>query len=178
MIKSIAKVIVALNSNVRRSQIASGFAWGILLALLPADNLLWLFLFIVSLFLKNNYATQVLVMGIFKLLAPLFSPALDSLGWTVLNLEALRPFFTRIYNLPVAPFTRFNNTQVAGGLCAGVVLWFPVFFGIRALIPVYRKKIVPRIMESKFIKAIKKIPIVSSLTKAVSALSGASGRLV
>jgi uncharacterized protein (TIGR03546 family) len=94
---------------------------------------------------------------------------MDILGWEILHIEALRPAFTTLYNMPLAPFTRFYNTLVAGGLCAGLVLWIPVFFLFRALIPVYRNTLAVKIRESKFAKAVKKLPLISSIAKAVAA---------
>jgi uncharacterized protein (TIGR03546 family) len=171
MIKSIAKVIIAFNSNIRKTQIAAGFAWGVLLGLIPANNLIWLVLFLLTLLFKNNYASQILIMALIKLLLPVVSPLTDRLGWYILTLPRWEEFFTLVYNLPLAPFTRFNNTLVAGGICAGVVLWLPVFFLIRALVPVYRNKWAPRIAQSRLIRGIKKIPLISPLIKAVESAS-------
>lgn len=177
MIKAIAKTLVALNSNIRKEQIASGFAWGVLLALLPAGNLLWVFLFLISLFFKNNYGTQLLSMGLLKLLVPLAAVPLDALGWIILTAPALQGLFTALYNLPLAPLTRFNNTLTAGGLAAGIVLWVPVFFAVRSLVPLYRNTLAPRIAQSWLYKGFIKLPLVSALTKAVSSASNAVGVL-
>ena len=54
-IKKIARLIVALNSNVSRGQIAAGMATGLLLALVPSGNLLWIALFFVSFILRNIF---------------------------------------------------------------------------------------------------------------------------
>jgi len=177
MIKAIAKTLVALNSNVRKEQIASGFAWGLLLALLPASSLIWIVLFLLSLFTKNNYGTQLLVLGLGKLILPLAAPLLDALGWVVLTLPALKSFFTSLYNMPLAPLTRFNNTVVMGGLLAGLILWLPAFFLIRLLVPLYRQKLLPKIVESKAYKGFVKLPLVSGLVKALSAANRVRGAL-
>jgi uncharacterized protein (TIGR03546 family) len=167
MIKPIAKFIVALNGNVKGSHIAAGFAWGLLLALVPV-GLIWGVLFIFSfLFFKNNHAAKVLILAVVKLLGPLTAPSLDMLGWEILHIEAARPFFTTLYNMPLAPFTRFYNTLVAGGLAAGVVLWLPVFFLGRGLVFAYRNTLAPKIRQSKLVKGIKEIPLISSLLNAV-----------
>jgi uncharacterized protein (TIGR03546 family) len=168
MIKTIAKLIVALNGNVKKSQLAAGFAWGVLLALAPLGNIFWIVLFAVSFFFKHNHASKMLTMTILKLLAPLIAPAVDLLGWEILHIAALQPLFTTLYNMPFVPFTRFYNTLVAGGLAGGLVLWFPVFFLFMALIPLYRNTIAPKIRKAKLFKAITKIPFLSSITKAVS----------
>jgi hypothetical protein len=89
MLKAIAKTIVALNTNVWKEQLASGFSWGILLALIPTGNLLWVFIFFISLFPKNNYGFQLLALGLGKLLVGLLSAPLDAVGYGLLTIPAL-----------------------------------------------------------------------------------------
>ncbi|MDR2257886.1 MAG: TIGR03546 family protein [Treponema sp.] len=168
MIKTIAQLIVALNGNVKKSQLAAGFAWGVLLALAPLGNIFWIVLFVVSFFFKHNHASKVLVMAVLKLFSPLLAPLIDTLGWEILHIGALQPLFTSLYNMPFVPLTRFNNTLVAGGLAGGIVLWLPVFLLCMALIPLYRNIIAPKIRNLKIFKIVAKIPFVSSITKAVS----------
>jgi uncharacterized protein (TIGR03546 family) len=171
MIKPIAKFIVALNGNVKGSHIAAGLAWGLLLGLVPV-GLIWVVLFLLSfLFIKNNHAAKALVLAVVKLLGGLTAVPLDLLGWELLQIEALRPVFTSLYNMPLAPFTRFYNTLVAGGLAAGLVLWIPVFVLGRLLVFAYRNTLASKLRENKLVKGIKNIPLISSIAKAVSALS-------
>jgi uncharacterized protein (TIGR03546 family) len=175
MLKPIVKLIVALNGNLKKGQIAAGFSWGVLLGLIPAGNFFWIILFVVSFFFKHHHASKVLVLAIIKLLMAFIAPLLDVLGWEILHIEALQPLFTSLYNMPFVPLTRFNNTLVAGGLVGGLALWLPVFFLISALVPVYRNKAAPKIRDSKLMTAVKKLPLISVLSKAVSAAADDSG---
>ncbi|GHV43578.1 hypothetical protein AGMMS50268_36370 [Spirochaetia bacterium] len=172
MIKTIAKLILALNGNVQKGQIAAGFAWGLLLGLVPAGNFFWIILIVVSFFFKHNHASKLLVMALIKIFMPLISSLTDALGWEILHIESLQPLFTTLYNMPFVPFTRFNNTLVAGGLVGGIVLWLPVFFLVLVLVPLYRNTIAPKIGNAKIVKVIAKIiakiPFVSQITKAVT----------
>ena len=177
MIKPIAKLIVALNGNLGKSQIAAGFAWGLLLGLIPAGNVFWIVLFVVSFFFRHHHGSKVLVLAILKLLSGALAPLMDTIGWEILHIEALHPFFTTLYNMPFVPLTKFNNTLVAGGLASGLVLWLPVFFLILLLVPLYRNKLSPKIRESKLVKSIKNLPLVSKLAKAVAAAADAGGFL-
>jgi uncharacterized protein (TIGR03546 family) len=172
MIQAIAQLIVALNGNVKKSQLAAGFAWGVLLSLVPLGNVFWVVLFVISFFFKHNHASKVLVMAILKLFSPLTALPIDALGWEILHIGALQPLFTSLYNMPFVPFTRFNNTLVAGGLAGGIMLWFPVFFLFMALIPLYRNTIVPKMRNITFFKVIAKTPFISAITKAVSKMPG------
>jgi uncharacterized protein (TIGR03546 family) len=175
MLKPIVKVIVALNGNLKKGQIAAGFSWGVLLGLVPAGNVFWILLFVVSFFFKHHHASKALVLAVIKLLMAFIAPAMDVLGWEILHIQALQPLFTDLYNMPFVPLTGFNNTLVAGGLAGGVALWLPVFFLIFALVPVYRNKAAPKIRNSKVMKTVKKLPLISALSKAVSVAAGDSG---
>ena len=173
MLKYTAKLIVALNGNLGKTQIAAGFSWGLLLGLIPAGNVFWIVLFVASFFFKHHHASKLFVMAIFKLLAGLVAPLVDTVGWEVLHIEALQPLFTTLYNMPFVPFTKFNNTLVAGGIVCGIILWLPVFALLCLLVPLYRNTLSPKIRENKLVKSIKKVPLVSKLSKAVSAIAKA-----
>jgi uncharacterized protein (TIGR03546 family) len=172
MLKPIAKLIAALNGNLKKGQIAAGFSWGVLLGLVPAGNFFWILLFVVSFFFRHHHVSKALILAIIKLSVGLISPLVDILGWEILHIEALQPLFTTLYNMPFVPLTRFNNTLVAGGLAGGLALMLPVFFLIFALVPVYRNKAAPKIRNSRLMKAVKNMPLISALSKAVSAAGG------
>ena len=168
MIRATVKLITALNGNAKKSQIAAGFAWGLLLGLVPAGNFFWIVLLLVSFFFNHNHGSKLFSMALLKLFAPLIAPAVDILGWQVLHIEALQPLFTTMFNMPFVPFTKFNNTLVAGGLVAGAALWLPAFFLFIVLIPLYRNHLSPKIRDLKVVKAIGKLPFFSIIDKAIS----------
>jgi uncharacterized protein (TIGR03546 family) len=167
LIKAIAKLIKALNSNVKSSQIAAGFAWGILLGLIPIGNFFWIALFLISFFLRHNHGTKIAGMAVIKVISPLLIYSIDDFGFWVLGLEPLIPFFTTLYNMPFVPFTKFNNTLVMGGLATGIILWIPVFYLFIAFIPYYRNHLSPKIRNSKIVKTITKFPLFSLIDKAI-----------
>lgn len=167
----IVKALAALNSNARKGQVAAGMACGALLAMVPSGNLLWIALFVLTFFFKLHYGMQVLSLAVFRLAYPLYAPALDALGWLILNAPTLRPLFTALADAPIAPLTRFNDTLVAGGLAAGLALWLPLFLGFRALVAAYRAKLAPRIMDAKWYKAFMKIPLVSRISGGVASVA-------
>ena len=171
MISFIAKLIVALNSNSRPSELASGIAFGFWLALIPGGNLLWIALFIIAFFLKHNIAALLLSLGIFRLFISIFDPILDRIGGALLEYPVLQDFFTSLYNAPYLSYSNFNNTIVTGGFILGIILWGPIFFIFIVVIKIYRKRIAPRIAESKFVKILKKLPIISKLTSSMQKLS-------
>ncbi len=171
MISIIAKLIVALNSNSRPAELASGIAFGFWLALIPGGNLLWISLFIITFFLKHNITALLLSMGGFRLFISFFDPLLDRIGGSLLEYPALNDLFTRIYNTPFLSYSNFNNTIVAGGFILGIILWIPIFMLFIFVIKVYRKKIAPKIAESRFVKILRKVPIISKITSSMQKLS-------
>jgi uncharacterized protein (TIGR03546 family) len=168
LIKAIAKLILALNGNVKRTQIAAGFAWGTLLGLIPAGNPFWIVLFLVSFFFLHNHGAKIAALALVKIIYPTFVYQIDALGWFVLHIESFEQFFTTMYNTPFVPFTKFNNTLVMGGLTAGIILWIPVYIALVLFIPLYRNTIAVKIRNSKFIKAIMKFPLLSMIDKAIT----------
>jgi len=171
MLKPIIKLLKALNGNLKREQIAMGFSWGLLLGLVPGGNFFWIVIFVVSFFFNHHHWSKILFMAVIKLFLGLLNPAIDAAGWGFLHMEALQPLFTSLFNMPLVPLTKFNNTLVAGGLFLGVILWLPVYFLIWLLIPLYRNKLIPGIRESKVYKSILKFPLFPIIEKAVKAVS-------
>ncbi|MDA3950541.1 MAG: TIGR03546 family protein [Spirochaeta sp.] len=159
----IARLIAGLNANRRPGEIAAGISMGVLLALVPAGNLLWVVLFVATVFMKLNFGIELLVLALLKPVIPAADPLLHAIGLQILTAEGLQAILTTLYNVPLVPFTRFNNTVVAGGLAAGAALWIPLFFIGRLLVVVYRRTIHPRLAESRIVKAFQRIPIVSRI---------------
>jgi uncharacterized protein (TIGR03546 family) len=168
LIKAVAKLLVALNGNAKKSQIAAGFAWGLLLGLIPIGNAFWIVLFLISFFFNHNHGAKIFSMALVKACSPFLAPLIDVLGWGFLHIEALQPLFISMYNMPFVPFTKFNNTLVAGGLVSGVVLFIPAFVLFMFLIPLYRNTVAPAIRKLKFVQAIAKSPFMMFIDKFVS----------
>jgi len=167
MISFFARIIVALNSNSRPGELASGAAFGFWLALIPGGNLLWTILFVTAFFLKHNLAAVLLCLAGFRLIVPAADPLLDRLGAVILEHPALQDFFTSLYNIPLMPWMRFNNTIVMGGFLTGLLLWLPLFLLVLFLVKLYRKKIASKLADSKLIRRLKKVPFISKLSSAV-----------
>jgi len=167
LLKPIAKLFLALNGNVKKTQIAAGFAWGTLLGLIPAANFFFITLFFVSFFFRHNHWSKIFAITILKFLTPLIVFPLDSLGWALLNLEALVPLFTTMYNMPFVPFTNFNNTLVMGGLAAGIILWIPSYFLFWGIVTLYRNHLAEKLRNSELLKSIAKIPFLKFIGKAI-----------
>lgn len=174
-IRWIARIVAVLNSNQRPIEVGAAVATALLLALMPSGNLLWIALFLVGFFVRLNLGIELLFLAIFGLLAPLADAAVDSVGYWFLTLPGLQGLFTALYGVPLVPFTRFNNSMVAGGLLLGVAAWVPFcLLGMQGVI-LYRRRLHPKIANSRIVRAIKTSPLFSRLSQAVGRVRSVYG---
>ncbi len=176
MFFSILKLFLLLNSNKRPWQVSGAVAYGLLLAMVPANNLLWFVLFFLLFFLKVNRAVGLLFTLIFGLFSNLYDPLLDRVGYFLLTLPSLQSFWTGLYRIPLIPFTRFNNSLVMGGLVTGLLLFIPVTLLFTGLVILYRKKIAPKIKETKVYRYLNSLKWVKAL-RSVGAKASSAIRL-
>ena len=162
----IAKILAGLYSNRRPGEVAAAIACALVLALIPANNLLWYVLFVLIFFIQVNQAVAIVFVAVLSPFSALMDPMLHRVGYAILTTESLYPVFTSLYNLPLMSFTRFNNSLVMGGLIVGIAAWLPVFLLSRILVMAFRLKVVPKIAASKPVKAVMKVPLVNKLAGA------------
>ncbi len=168
LIKILAKVLAALNSNHKPGQIAAALAWALLLALVPAGSLTWILIFMITLLLRINWGFELLFILLLTPLAPLADPGLDALGWALLHWPPAETAAAAVYRQPLGPWFRLENSLTVGGLAAGLILWLPVYGAGRRGVALYRETLAPRIAHSKPVKALKGVPWISKGMKAFS----------
>lgn len=166
MIGWIARIMAGLYSNRKPAEVAAAVSTALLLTFLPGANLLWFTIFVAMFFLRVNHAIALLTLALLAPLSATADPLLHNLGHIVLTNPSLADFFTALYNQPLMPFTRFNNTLVMGGLLAGAIVWFPVFLLSRIAVMTFRLRLVPALASSKPVRALVKVPLVARLTGA------------
>ncbi|URA11284.1 TIGR03546 family protein [Thermospira aquatica] len=159
------KIFKALNSNQHPLEIAEGIGFGILLALIPSNNLLWWMVFLISFFLTIHQGMMIVVMAIGKLFMPFVDPMLDTLGYALLTVSALEDFYDSFFNMPLVPLLKLHNTVVMGGFALGVLLYFPILFVMVPVVRGYRKFVREKIVQSKWFKAFTSTPLVAGLMK-------------
>ena len=71
-----------------------------------------------------------------------------------MNVAGLKGFWTQLYNTPIVPYTRFNNTIVLGSFVLGFLLLVPTYMAARIGVETYRTKLRERIKNSGFMKAL------------------------
>lgn len=122
--RPLVKVLTAADSP---EQIALGFALGMVIGLVPKDNLIALSLGVVLFSSRANLGAAALAAFLFTWLGVLADPISHRIGLGLLEYSPLRPLWTWLYNLPLAPWTAFNNTVVLGSLILGLTFFYPVF---------------------------------------------------
>ena len=123
---------------------------------IPGLTPLWGLHNLLILILKVNAAAALLSFAIFTLLAAIFAPLLHGLGLAILTgLPFLKGLWTALYNAPLAPFTRFNETVAMGGFVIAVLLIAPNYFGFRFVVRQYREKWLAKMETWKVVKVIK-----------------------
>lgn len=151
----VKRFIQVLRSGQTPRQIAGGFALGSIVGLMPFFTLQGLLLWLVILVLDVNLSATLLAVTLFALVAYIFDPLFHAMGYFFLvDGSPLHGFWTSLYNAPVAPLTRFNNTVVLGSFVAGFLLFLPVYFGMYRFILAYRTHLHTRVERLKIYRVI------------------------
>ncbi len=156
LFKFFGGIISTLNSDDSPKQLGCGFAYGALIGLIPLKGLLPPVLGFLSFLININLGFVALAGMIFKLLGFLVDPIANQIGFVLLTkVPALHPFWTKLYNMPIVPYTRFNNTIVLGSVVLGLVLLVPNYFLGKRLVGLYRAHFRDKVEQFRIMKLIK-----------------------
>lgn len=142
-----------LNSETGHNQIAAGIALGLVLGLSPTLSLQGFLVILLIFIFRIQAGAAFLSAFFFKFLGFCLDPIVDPIGRWVLEQSSLRPLFIELYNMPLVPLTRFNNSIVMGSGLLALALAPLTFFMARLIILKYRATIVARFKDTKFWKA-------------------------
>jgi uncharacterized protein (TIGR03546 family) len=160
-LKIIKDLIKIFREGQTPAQIAGGFALGMVIGLSPSFNLQGLIIWILLLSLNVNLAAALLAITFCNLLAYLFDPFFHWLGYQILTqVDFLKGLWTYLYNAPLAPLTNFNNTVVMGSFITALILFLPVYIGMKKLTVLYRKKLYSKIRKLKIYEALRNNDII------------------
>ena len=157
----ICDFIEILREGQTPAQVAGGFALGSILGLSPMLTLQGAVVWLSILVLNVNLSAALLALTVFSLFAFLLDPLFHWVGYqTLVNIDALQSLWTTLYNAPVAPLTRFNNTVVMGSFVSALVLFVPVYVGMKRFVLAYRASVGKKIERWKIYQVIKKSAVV------------------
>ncbi|PKL90679.1 MAG: hypothetical protein CVV21_11630 [Candidatus Goldiibacteriota bacterium HGW-Goldbacteria-1] len=155
MISEFTKLLSIINSNKAPEEIAMGVVFGMFAGFLLLAPFNAVIIFFLILILNVNTAAFFLFTGIFKLITFLIDPLGDMLGRAVLTVPFLEPVFSKMAEMPLVPFTKFNNTVIMGDFIIGILLIVPVWMGTMKIIEYYRKNLQKNIKKFGIVKALK-----------------------
>ena len=155
LLKQLFAFLKLLNSETGHNQIAAGIAAGFVLGMSPMLSLQAFLVFLCIFFFRIQAGAAFLAAFFFAFLAYLLDPVFHTIGSQILEKESLRGLFTTMYNMPLVPLTRFNNSVVMGAGVITILAAPVVFFLSRMLILKYRTVIVARFKQSKLWKLIQ-----------------------
>ncbi len=154
--KFLAKLLTILNSEESPKQIAAGFAFGAWIGLMPVQGLIPLTFGLLSFLINVNLGFLAIGTLIYKFLAFAIDPIANQLGYYFLTkVPSLEPFWTTLYNLPIVPYTRFNNTIVLGSFTIGFLLLVPNYFLGKWFVKYYRANFREKVQQFKLVKYFK-----------------------
>ena len=155
LIKQIINLIRLLHSDTGQNQIAAGLAFGVFLGFAPFLSIQTLFVLCIVFLFRVQLGAVMISAFFFKFAAYVVDPLADPLGKVLLELPSLRPIWAFMYNVPLLPMTRFNNSIVMGSFLISLVLCPILFFVFKKLILQYQKTLVQKFESSKLWKAFK-----------------------
>ena len=107
--------------------IAGGLAFGTMLGLMPKDSLLALCILSLIAILPVNQLIACAITISLTLLESMTWGITDWIGFHTLSLGAVSSLIGTLYQIPIAPWLRLENTVVMGALMLGIMLWAPCF---------------------------------------------------
>jgi uncharacterized protein (TIGR03546 family) len=110
------------------SQLAAGFALGMVLGLVPKGNLIAVSLLVLLFSLRVNSGMGIVAALVFSWIGPALDPFSDKLGVYVLSAPSLQATYATLINLPLGPWFELDNSVVTGSLLSGLYFMYPVYW--------------------------------------------------
>jgi uncharacterized protein (TIGR03546 family) len=161
LLKLVMNFIKILREGQTPAQVAGGFALGSILGLSPMLTLQGLLVWLIILVLDVNLSAATFSLGLFALIAYIFDPLFHRLGYFLLvDIDSLKGLWTALYNAPITPLTRFNNTVVIGNFVSALILFTPIYFGMKKFVIAYRATLGVRMHKMKIYQIIDRSSLV------------------
>ena len=154
-LRLLKNLLQALHGGTEPRHLAAGFALGAALGLVPKGNLFAAAFFLMFFLFNVDKGMAFLSAGLFTGVGYALDSLANKIGWTLLKADALRGLWTALYDLPIVPLTRFNNTVVLGNLVLGLALYVPLYFGFLKAVKLYDTHLRARVEALPLIKSFK-----------------------
>lgn len=165
-IKLLKNIVTILQSEISPKQVAWGFALGSLMGMTPFSALHGYGIFVLILMLNVNISSATLAALLFSFIGMLLDPLSDKIGYYLLvSNQSLTPLWTKLYNMPVVPFTKFYNTVVLGSFVISLLLFIPSYFACKKFVLMYRARWKDKVAKWKIMKLFNLTNIASTYQK-------------
>ncbi|MGZ3771177.1 MAG: TIGR03546 family protein [Bdellovibrio sp.] len=154
LLKQLFGFFKLLNSDTGTNQLATGLSLGLILGFAPFLSIQTFLVLFIAFVFRVQLGAAFLSAFFFKFIAFIFDQPAHYLGKAVLETDSLRPLFVSMYNMPLVPMTRFNNSIVMGSMIVSILLLPFAFFGFRIAVVKYRASVVAKFKDTKFWKAL------------------------
>lgn len=155
ILKQIFAFLKMLNSETGHNSLAAGVAAGFILGFSPMLSLQSILVLLCIFIFRIQMGAAFLAAFFFAFIGWLLDPAFHALGTAILENQALEPLFTKMYNMPLVPLTRFNNSIVMGAGVLTIIFSPVIYFVSLFLIMKYRVAVLARFKATKFWKAVQ-----------------------
>lgn len=156
ILKLIQSIFKTLHSDGTPNQVAWGIVLGAALGMIPIFTLQVAVIFVLLVMLNVSFGGGMLGWALFTPVGFLLDPLFDAIGRYLLITRAdLAPFWTKVINLPLLPYTQFNNTVTLGATLVWLVSLPLLYLGARKGVAKYRVSWGPKLENSHFFKAVK-----------------------
>ncbi len=153
-------LISILQGKKSPNALAAGFALGAMLGLIPKGNLLGIVFFLLFFLTQVDKTAAFFAALIFTPLGYALDGLSHKLGYFLLvETQGLKLLWTTLYNAPIVPWTKFNNTVVLGNLVLGLLLFLPLFFIVKKLAVLYDAHLKVKVNSWKITQAFKALDV-------------------
>ena len=121
-------------------QIALAIAFGVMLGLVPKENLIAFVLVLTLFLLRCNLGFGILAAALVSILTPRLDAGVNLLGSKLLANASVIDLETTLYHYPLIAWTSLNNTLVLGSVVVGVIAFLPVYMVVFAFCRFFQPK--------------------------------------
>lgn len=125
--KSSKRIVAILSQHRGPTQIAWGVAIGIMIGLIPKDNLIAISLVLLLAILRINQLVACVTVLAISLLGGWFLPITAVVGTSILDQSMTANGIAALYRIPILPWTCLDNAQVVGSIALGTVMLIPSY---------------------------------------------------
>jgi uncharacterized protein (TIGR03546 family) len=158
-LRLIKDILQTLHGGSDPRHLAAGFALGAALGLVPKGNLFAAAFFLLFFLFNVDKGMAFMSAAFFTGVGYALDRVAHSIGWALLKFPALHGLWSALYDLPIVPLTRFNNTVVLGNVVLGALLYAPLYLAFLKAHDHYDRHLRARIEATTMLKAFKRFDL-------------------